>query len=350
MPISLSVFMNWPSLHNAKDISINDLVLSRYKKDLLRELWRQWKYRYEQPYYAEESEYKRYDDIYRERKKTLASLIKKFHLSVKNDDNQELSNLISMIFQWDTDPFFFSHIKRKFLFERLFKFWNSREKVYDIYDDICDTTNDWDLFLRSVAPWLKGRRFKGEINVYRNWFGVDVYCTNKSDFAKVAAEWNKSWEKENIDTLWITDSHYIRPRAIKQFVRVYNWHRSTKTSSIYTHETQHLINRVFMPSIISPYEKWQDEIIAYLKNGTSKARILQLLLDKTDVYNFFLDAHNKPLHPKTYEKDHGKYFRDILKYVDIAFILKQNNIENYINLLIITPIHDWPKLKKNLLW
>ena len=68
------------------------------------------------------------------------------------------------------------------------------------------------------------------------------------------------------------------------------------------------------------------------------------------MYNFFININTgKPYNPKTYTTDHARYFRDLYKYTAIAEQMKQVKVPYYIELLMATPIHDWPKLRQYLI-
>lgn len=308
---------------------------------LIETLWKKYADRYSKPYIA--GEHRRYDNNHREKKRAYARIIHTLTKELKKEEYTTIKSLLLGWFSQGIEPNMLTIEKRVKLYKNLDNFLRSRKKLYDIVQKYPEPVQ----LIKAIAPWLKRPCFQWDIQYVLDGMGLNIYCSNKNDYAKIAWEWSRFKIKTYQDTLWITRLA-IKPNAISHLVKIFNGKKSNKTSAILIHENQHVINQIFLTSITSHRERAKDEILSFMKDGTSRRKILYLLTDKLWPYNYLTNSAWVPFKLKTYDTDFSIYFRDLYKYTAIAEQLKARKVPYYFELLMATPIHDWPKLRQYL--
>lgn len=113
--------------------------------------------------------------------------------------------------------------------------------------------------------------------------------------------------------------------------------------SVVTHEDRHQENKFMLPSQSTTITHAQDEIIAYLADGSSKEFIVNALTKRNGVYDYFKNEReaagraNDQERVAALETEWNTHCRRVTKAVEYAFEVGVSHLEK----LTITPIAFW---------
>lgn len=117
------------------------------------------------------------------------------------------------------------------------------------------------------------------------------------------------------------------------------------------HEIRHQENKLLFPEhtidkakAYTPLSRAKDEIIAYLRDGSSRENIIKYLTEKDGLYDYYKAKREKAGSPdeiRKIDKEWEQHCKDVERLVDIAFLLGKENID----LLSITSHAEWGNIR-----
>ncbi len=212
-----------------------------------------------------------------------------------------------------------------------------------------------------------------KITMRREWANIVFVVPNELDYIKIEHIQEDILIQNNQyrDSKWNTFQRsgwfaheYSKIRGLEWTLNVVNGAGITPKQKRNTivHENRHTLNKyLFTEKDREPLVRAKDEILAYLKDGSSTKDIAKNLLEKWWLYDYYADlkidtpptsemeyalTRNKDNSNEEYEKTWEVYGAALSKSIAIAAKFKRTGIDNYLDLLAITPIQQRGRLEK----
>jgi len=263
-------------------------------------------------------------------KKIFWSIVKNVENIMEKNPNIEIEEILKLTsnkwvnFSWNIKIEIISKIK---------EYHTKVQKIDNLLVKYKWKTND----LLKYVYWTET---KWKITVERKSSGIVFYVSDKKDYDKVY-----NWE--NPQSTWWFNTSYSEIKELEWSITFVNWDNkwawsySEKTKA---HESRHALNDIIFDWNKNPLEMWKDEIIAFLSDGSSIARIKKTLTKEDWLYNYF--KHLK--WNDSYEKEWWHYKISISKRIDEAWIIKEMFPDNYLNILSVFDAKEWKLLAKEI--
>lgn len=184
-----------------------------------------------------------------------------------------------------------------------------------------------------------------EISMERIGSNIVFYVADADDYKRVYnPQRHESQEESAEKSGWFATeaSEIIELRWTLNVVK--NNKEDKQATNTKIHENRHTLNKyLFTEKEESPTKRAKDEILAYLKDGTSRDRIYRILSERWWLYDYFKKDGMDPNSAK-YAESRANHEAMLEKSLDIAKALKDAEVPNYLDILSITDIKQRGKL------
>ena len=203
---------------------------------------------------------------------------------------------------------------------------------------------------------FKRGKLKGEIKVVISKSTITFVVENPEDFKALHGENLSLSEVEKLGGFTSSRSaipelegticvskKYDSDEALKHVTVHEDRHR--KNSLVHAEENGY--GRAYNKGEDSPISRAKDEITAYLTDGTTIDGIADTLLKSDSIYDYFEGQREKAVKSKDpkkiaeVDKEEARYRKSIMRYLDIANRVRDENGQIDIELLGLVPINSW---------